>query len=191
MNTASPTTRPAHSASKLRECLLDTDTPRLRFFAGRNPAYPLVAREWRNIFPCCSRRQGRSNGFSQIRRHFMYHTTGDSFFGHKVDLSNPLKCRELCEDPLAFWALVFLALTFSYFPFDSVPRHFVSRVVQTPSTLSHRDKRPKSLQILDSESLGLDELDEMIEILSSSIQSLVVELLGTIESLSSCFAKRF
>jgi hypothetical protein len=33
MGAAGPTTRPPHSACKLRECLLDTDTPRLRFLA--------------------------------------------------------------------------------------------------------------------------------------------------------------
>ncbi len=64
MDTTRPTTRPTHSTFKLRECLLDTDTPRLRFLAGRNPANPLIAREWRDIFPYCSR-HGRSNkGFS-------------------------------------------------------------------------------------------------------------------------------
>ena len=57
MNTAGPTAGAAHAASKLRECLLDTDTPRLRFLARDDPADPLIAREGRNIFPYCPRRR--------------------------------------------------------------------------------------------------------------------------------------
>ena len=57
MSTAGPTTRPAHPAFELGDSLPDTDTPRFRFFAGRNPANPLIARERRNIVPHCPRRR--------------------------------------------------------------------------------------------------------------------------------------
>ena len=57
MNTTGPAAGSAHSALKLRECLLDTDTSRLRFFAGDDPANPLIARERRNILPYYSRRR--------------------------------------------------------------------------------------------------------------------------------------
>ena len=51
MRTAGPTTGPAHSAFKLRKGFLDTDISRFRFFAGYNPANPLIARERSNVFP--------------------------------------------------------------------------------------------------------------------------------------------
>ena len=51
MGAAFPTAGPTHSALELGERVPDTDIPRLRPFAGRNPTNPLVAREWRDIFP--------------------------------------------------------------------------------------------------------------------------------------------
>ena len=51
MHTAGPTTGAAHAALEFRKCLFDADTPRLRFFAGDDPAYPLIACERRNIVP--------------------------------------------------------------------------------------------------------------------------------------------
>ena len=43
MNTTGPTTWPAHSAFKLREALLDTDTPRRRFLVDRGQAQKKTA----------------------------------------------------------------------------------------------------------------------------------------------------
>jgi len=45
VNAARPTAGAAHAAFELGECLLDTDTPRLRFLAGGDPtgAYPHTA----------------------------------------------------------------------------------------------------------------------------------------------------
>lgn len=57
MNTAGPTTRPARSFYKLRTRPLDPVASRPRFLSGDDPADPLIAREWRNIFPRCSRRR--------------------------------------------------------------------------------------------------------------------------------------
>ena len=51
MNTPSPATWPAHAAFEFRESFLDTDIPRLRFLARRNPANPLVACERGDVFP--------------------------------------------------------------------------------------------------------------------------------------------
>ena len=83
MHTAGPTTGPTHATFELRECLLDTDTPRLRFFAGRDPADPLIACKGRDVFPHRSRRRRLYEGLSQIIRHGMHHAPGDSFLGHR------------------------------------------------------------------------------------------------------------
>ena len=82
MNAAGPTAGPAHSAFELRESFSDTDTPRLGFFAGDDPADPLVPRERRNVFPQRSYFRGRNNGLSQILRHLVYDATGKRLFDH-------------------------------------------------------------------------------------------------------------
>jgi hypothetical protein len=53
MGTARPATRPTLSVYKLRARSFDPARPRLRFLCGLNPTYPLVARDGRNILPCC------------------------------------------------------------------------------------------------------------------------------------------
>jgi len=53
MHTTGPTAGAAHPAFKFRERLLDADIPCLRFLARYDPANPLIAREWRNVFPYC------------------------------------------------------------------------------------------------------------------------------------------
>src|SRR3989344_3941360 len=80
MNATCPTTRPAFPFDKLRARSLDPVTPRLGLLGGLNPAYPLIAREWRNILPCCSHRPARSKGLSQIHWHSMNHASGDIFY---------------------------------------------------------------------------------------------------------------
>ena len=55
VNTARPAAGAAHAAFELRDSLLDTDIPRLRFLARSDPANPLVARERCDAFPNCSR----------------------------------------------------------------------------------------------------------------------------------------
>ena len=56
MHTARPAAGAAHAAFELREPFPDSDISRLRFLAGCDPADPLVAREWCNIFPYRFRR---------------------------------------------------------------------------------------------------------------------------------------
>ncbi len=90
MRAAFPTTRPSHAARKLRECLLDTDISRLRFFPGRNPANPLITRKRRNVLPYRPRRRRCNNGLLYIRWHSMHRPGGDSFFDHTIIVSNPL-----------------------------------------------------------------------------------------------------
>ena len=51
MHTAGPAAGATHTAFELRDSLLDADVPRLRFFARRNPANPLIARERSNVLP--------------------------------------------------------------------------------------------------------------------------------------------
>lgn len=85
MRATRPTTRAAHAARKLREPFLDTDTPRLRFFAGDYPAYPLIARERRNILPHSPRRRRSPKSLSKVLRHGMDHPT---LFSHKCILPN-------------------------------------------------------------------------------------------------------
>jgi len=88
MRTTGPTARPALSVYKTRARPLYPATPRLCFHRGLNPADPLIAREWRNILPCYSRRWRRNKDFSQIRWHFVCRDGGNSFLGHKITLSN-------------------------------------------------------------------------------------------------------
>lgn len=83
MRATGPAARPAHSVEKLRARELDPAAPRLRFLGVQNPANPFIAREWRNIFPCGSRRRRRSKGFSQVRWHLVRHAAHDSFFSHE------------------------------------------------------------------------------------------------------------
>jgi len=64
MSTAGPTAGAVHPTPKLRECLLDTDTARLRLFARGDPADPLIARERRNTLPRCSCRGRLYEGLS-------------------------------------------------------------------------------------------------------------------------------
>ncbi len=100
MRATGPTTRPAHSFLKLRAHSLDVLPSGFRLLDGENPADPFIAREWRNILPCRSRRWVRSKDLSQISWHFVYHTSGEMpsgrqvlFFGHTFILLNlVLKC---------------------------------------------------------------------------------------------------
>src|SRR3989344_448270 len=90
MSATGPTTRSAHSARKLREPLLDSNSSRLRFLARGDPANPLVARERRYVFPqrTCLRRLHER--LSQIIRHFVYCATREFFFGHEGSISKLL-----------------------------------------------------------------------------------------------------
>src|SRR3989344_2426099 len=90
VRTPRPAAGAAHAASELRNSLLDTDIPRLRFFARSNPANPLVARKRRNVFPHRPRRRRLNQGLSQILRHFMYCATNEPpSFSHTDSLSKP------------------------------------------------------------------------------------------------------
>ena len=89
MRATGPAARAAHSAFKLGECLFDTDIPRLRFFAGDDPANPFVARERRDVVPYRFRRRCLNQGLLPIIRHCMYRPTGDLVFAHMTILSNP------------------------------------------------------------------------------------------------------
>ena len=57
VGTAWPATRPAHSFLKFRAYPLNVLPSGFRFLDRDNPAYPLIAREWRNILPLCQRRR--------------------------------------------------------------------------------------------------------------------------------------
>jgi hypothetical protein len=85
MRAARPTARPALSVDQLCTRPFDPVIPRLMFFCGLNPTDPLVAREGRNILPCCQRMRVRRQDLSQIRRHVVDHTSGDLFFGHRFN----------------------------------------------------------------------------------------------------------
>ena len=64
MGTASPTTRSALPVYKFQARPFDPVVPRLVFFSRHNPADPLIACKWCNIFPCYLSRWDRSKGFS-------------------------------------------------------------------------------------------------------------------------------
>ncbi len=57
MRAPSPTARPANAFYELGAHPFNVLNSRFRFFDGNSPAYPFVAREGRNIFPCCPRRR--------------------------------------------------------------------------------------------------------------------------------------
>jgi hypothetical protein len=64
VGTAWPATRPAHSFLKFHAYPLNVLSSGFRFLDGDNPAYPLIAREWRNILPLCQRRRVRNENCS-------------------------------------------------------------------------------------------------------------------------------
>src|SRR5687768_11885433 len=98
MEATDPTTRPAHSALEFRERLPDTDIPRLHFLAGRNPAYPLVARERRDIVPERPHRRRRHNGVSKVGWQLVHRTARDSFVIHRTS-AWPASSRFLIAGP--------------------------------------------------------------------------------------------
>jgi len=64
VGTAWPATRPAHSFLEFRAYPLNVLPSGFRFLDGDNPAYPLIAREWRNILPLRQRRRVRNENCS-------------------------------------------------------------------------------------------------------------------------------
>ena len=89
MHTPCPATGAAHATFELRESFPDSDIARLRFFAGREPANPLVARERRNVVPHSFRRRRLHQGLLPVTRHCMCRPTGELVRSHTVILSNP------------------------------------------------------------------------------------------------------
>ena len=98
MHTPCPATGAAHATFELRESFPDSDIARLRFFAGRDPANPLVARERRNIVPYCPRRRRLNQGLLPIIRHSVHGATREIVFGHTTHViksirATPKYCR--------------------------------------------------------------------------------------------------
>lgn len=84
MRVAWPAARPPHPFFKLAAHPFDMLLPCLIFFDGDGPADPLVAREWRYVFPCSpGLRVGRER-FSEISGQVMYDSSGDSNRRHWV-----------------------------------------------------------------------------------------------------------
>jgi hypothetical protein len=75
---ARPATRPAHSFFQFRAYPLNMLFSRFRLH-GDDPTDPLIAREWRNVFPLCPRRRVRNEGFSQIRGYSVYRALESTF----------------------------------------------------------------------------------------------------------------
>lgn len=82
MRATGPTAGPAYSFFELGADPFDVLFPRFRFFDGDGPAYPFVASERRNVFPCRSRDRVRNESFSQVRWQCVNHAGRDPFFGH-------------------------------------------------------------------------------------------------------------
>ena len=85
---AGPTARPAHALAHFIKADCYTAAPGFIFLGGYNPTNPLIAREWRDIFPYRSRRDGRNEDFPQIHRHFVYHTAGDLVLSPSKDFGH-------------------------------------------------------------------------------------------------------
>jgi hypothetical protein len=64
VRTAWPATRPAHPFLEFGAHTLNVLPSGFRFLDRYNPANPLIAREWRNVFPFCPRRRIRKESFS-------------------------------------------------------------------------------------------------------------------------------
>ncbi len=82
MRATGPTTGPTYSFFKFRAYPFDVLFSRFRFFDGDRPAYPFIASERRDVFPCRSRSRVRNESFSQVRWQCVNHAGRDPFFGH-------------------------------------------------------------------------------------------------------------
>jgi len=82
VNATAPTARPAFPGYQFIARPFHVVFSRFRFFSGNNPTDPLIACQRRNVLPSCPCHRGRNKSLSQIRRHFMWHTNGDSLFIH-------------------------------------------------------------------------------------------------------------
>jgi len=72
MHAPDPAAGAAHAALEFRKSFFDADISCFRFFARGNPTNPFVPREGSNVFPYRLGSSRRSNGPSQIRRHFVH-----------------------------------------------------------------------------------------------------------------------
>ena len=98
VNTAIPTTRPAHSFLKFRACSFNMLFSGFRLFNGDYPADPFITRERCKILPRCKRFRVRSYSFPQIRWNFVHYTAGNNFFSHGVILSKLLWIPQCFRD---------------------------------------------------------------------------------------------
>jgi len=94
MRATRPAARPSHSLFKLRSGPLNVLPSGFRFLDRDNPADPFIARERRNVLPCCPRLRVRNEGLSQIRWHFMYDAARDCFSFHGFILSAHMVRRD-------------------------------------------------------------------------------------------------
>ena len=84
MRAAGPTARTAHAFAHFIKADCYTTVSGFIFLGRCNPANPFIARERCDIRPYILCHRIRIDCFAKIRRHFMYHTSGDFFFGHTV-----------------------------------------------------------------------------------------------------------
>lgn len=76
MRAARPAARTAHTSRKLREPFLDPDISRLRFLAGGDPAYPLVACQRSDVLPHSKCGRSRKKCHPPIRWQGVHGTAG-------------------------------------------------------------------------------------------------------------------
>jgi hypothetical protein len=82
MRASGPAAGPAFSVYQIRTRSFDPAVSGFRLFGGFNPAYPLIAGEGRDIFPCGQNFRTGKKRFSQILRQLVNDTGGDFFLDH-------------------------------------------------------------------------------------------------------------
>ncbi len=74
MRTPRPTARAAHAREHLRPADPDALLARFRFLRVLHPADPLIARQWRDVFPQCAHLRCRLDHLPEICRERVYDT---------------------------------------------------------------------------------------------------------------------
>src|SRR5580765_3230433 len=82
MNTPHPATGTPHPFLQFFDQPRNMLSLRLVFLDESDPTDPLVASKWGEILPCCQCSAVGSESLSQVRRHLMYRTAGNSSGGH-------------------------------------------------------------------------------------------------------------
>ena len=106
MRTSGPTARSAHAFSHLIETDLYAAVPGVVFPGGRDPAYPLIACQWRNARPDIRDNRVGRDGFAKVRRHPVHRAGSDRSSSHgsrsvQVIYRSARQAPDLLSEPYA------------------------------------------------------------------------------------------